>query len=197
MVNFEETEAEQEKLVETKTEEVWNVFQYSKGLLKGLQKQVNEINDEYLPVRIMAKTAMAKRLHNLCLSCRSVQKQYLIHLNSQKTCEEAFKNENEKCSSDEAGEGTGCNQSTMGVFVDGIDSCGGSNHTMDAEIVKIAKSIQEMSQLSWELADLVIEEGTILDRIDYHMEYLVHFMKPTVPCLIKAKQRSTLHCSIA
>lgn len=43
----------------------------------------------------------------------------------------------------------------------------------DQEIVAIAKSIEELSQIFKELAVLVIDQGTVLDRIDYNMEQVV------------------------
>merc|ERR1719502_1673248 len=43
----------------------------------------------------------------------------------------------------------------------------------DKEITAIAKSVSELAQLFRELSVLVIDQGTILDRIDYNMEEVV------------------------
>ena len=43
----------------------------------------------------------------------------------------------------------------------------------DVEITKIAKSIEELAEIFKELAVLVIDQGTILDRIDFNMESAV------------------------
>lgn len=43
----------------------------------------------------------------------------------------------------------------------------------DQEIQKIATSITELATIFKELAVLVIDQGTILDRIDYNMEQVV------------------------
>lgn len=67
----------------------------------------------------------------------------------------------------------------------------------DVEIQQIAKSIEELSQIFKELAVLVIDQGTILDRIDFNMEQVVGrspstfrhsiFLIPSQSWLIDAK----------
>ena len=47
----------------------------------------------------------------------------------------------------------------------------------DAEIMRIASSIEELSTIFKELAVLVIDQGTVLDRIDYNMEQVVERTK--------------------
>ena len=43
----------------------------------------------------------------------------------------------------------------------------------DAEITRIAQSIEELASIFKELAVLVIDQGTLLDRVDYNMEEVV------------------------
>jgi t-SNARE complex subunit (syntaxin) len=43
----------------------------------------------------------------------------------------------------------------------------------EKEIIKVAQSINELAQLFKELNVLVLEQGTILDRIDYNIEQTV------------------------
>ena len=61
------------------------------------------------------------------------------------------------------------------------------------EITKIAQSINELNSVFKELANLVVEQGTILDRIDYNMENVVHDTKEANKELVKAEeaQKST------
>ena len=57
----------------------------------------------------------------------------------------------------------------------------------DEEITRIATSINELAQIFKELAVLVIDQGTILDRIDYNMESAVEHAKEGIKELKKAE----------
>ena len=63
----------------------------------------------------------------------------------------------------------------------------------DQEIRKIAESIQELSGIFKELAVLVIDQGTILDRIDYNCEQVEITVDEGRKQLVKAEthQKST------
>ena len=56
----------------------------------------------------------------------------------------------------------------------------------DQEIAAIAKSIEELATIFKELSVLVIDQGTILDRIDYNMEIVVDKVEQGVVELEKA-----------
>lgn len=58
----------------------------------------------------------------------------------------------------------------------------------DEEITRIAKSIEELAAIFKELAVLVIDQGTILDRIDYNMETAVEHAKEGVKQLTAAEE---------
>ena len=58
----------------------------------------------------------------------------------------------------------------------------------DQEIRKIAESIQELSGIFKELAVLVIDQGTILDRIDYNIEQAADKVGMAVTELNKANE---------
>lgn len=66
----------------------------------------------------------------------------------------------------------------------------------NAEIVKIAKSIEELAQIFRELAVLVIDQGTILDRIDYNMENAVEHAKEGMKQLEQAEDHQKSSMSV-
>ena len=60
--------------------------------------------------------------------------------------------------------------------------------TRDHEINTLVSSIEELSQIFKELAVLVIDQGTILDRIDYNMEQVVEKVEDGVVELERAEE---------
>merc|ERR1712006_77327 len=73
-------------------------------------------------------------------------------------------------------------------------------HDRYQEIEAIAKSVTELAQIFRELSVLVIDSGTILDRIDYNMELVVENFEAAEVELEKAekyKKRSPATCCIS
>lgn len=50
----------------------------------------------------------------------------------------------------------------------------------DREIDQIAKSIAELAELFQDLSSLVIDQGTMLDRIDFNIEHMGQDMNAAV-----------------
>lgn len=53
---------------------------------------------------------------------------------------------------------------------------------------RIAKSAQELAQIFKDLNQLVIEQGTIVDRIDYNMDQAVTKVKEGLQQVVKAEE---------
>jgi len=70
----------------------------------------------------------------------------------------------------------------------------------EREIIRIAQSVNQVAQLFTELNMLVIEQGTVLDRIDYNIEQSLTKIKKGVVDLEDAEKESkkalTLKCII-
>lgn len=59
----------------------------------------------------------------------------------------------------------------------------------EREIIEIAKSIHTIAEIFRELQSLVIDQGTLLDRIDYNIEQMNVSVKSAVRELDKVKKR--------
>jgi syntaxin 16 len=132
--------------------------------------------------------SLAKKLQELSVQFRQSQRKYLAEVQAQKS-------------------GRLGPDSKFGIDLDeggGLGNRGGSYFTTqqlavvddltlavqsrDQEIVKIAQSIEELGTIFKELAVLVIDQGTILDRIDYNMESVVENTKTGIKQLEKAEK---------
>jgi syntaxin 16 len=69
-----------------------------------------------------------------------------------------------------------------------VDDLTAAVQSRDHEIVAIAQSIEELATIFKELAVLVIDQGTIFDRIDYNMEAVVEHTKTGIKQLEKAEK---------
>jgi syntaxin 16 len=69
-----------------------------------------------------------------------------------------------------------------------VDDLTEAVQSRDQEISQIAQSIEELGSIFKELAVLVIDQGTILDRIDYNMEAVVEHTKTGIQQLERAER---------
>merc|ERR1711920_1118541 len=80
----------------------------------------------------------------------------------------------------------------MGGFSDGqlveLEQMAGVSTQRNSEICKIANSITDLHTIFKELAVLVIDQGSILDRIDYNIEQVVEQSKDANIQLAKAEK---------
>lgn len=128
--------------------------------------------------------SLAKQLQELSVQFRQSQRKYLVEVQAQKSGglvpDSKFGID---LTTDSAG---GEFFTTQQLAV--VDDLTEAVQSRDKEIVKIAQSIEELGQIFKELAVLVIDQGTILDRIDYNMEAVVEHTKTGIKQLEKAER---------
>ena len=131
---------------------------------------------------------MAKRLQEQSVTFRQSQRKYLAEVQAQKSG--GMVAGDSKFGIDFNGtttsEGGGDFFTTQQMAV--VDDLTEAVQSRDQEIVKIAQSIEELGAIFKELAVLVIDQGTILDRIDYNMEAVVEHTKTGIQQLERAEK---------
>jgi len=201
MVNFETDETQQEREIDHKTREITEVFHHAEGLLKRFGKQSDDPNipTAERTVRKNMQMSIAKKLQGLSMSFRNTQKTYMNRLKDQKeggAGGELHKILDEptskKSNASQEFIDTGFSQSQLQELEETEDLV----NERDGEIVKIAKSIEELAAIFKELAVLVIDQGTILDRIDYNMESAVDQAKEGIKQLEKAEEHQKNSMSV-
>lgn len=202
MVNFEVDEVQQEREIDFKTHEITEIFHHAESILKRFGRDTEDPSTPAAErtVRKNMQMSIARKLQGLSMSFRGSQKQYLTRLQAQKagSGDQTFDflaENNKKAGAgyyDEVDGDTGFTNAQLQILEDTEDLV----NQRDEEITKIAKSIEELAQIFKELAVLVIDQGTILDRIDYNMEHAVEHAKEGVKQLEKAEEHQKKNLAI-
>ena len=167
---------------------ITELFKRAEGSLKRIfSASMVPKDDRDAQVRRNIQRALATQLQNLSFDFRKQQKKYLRKIQDKKneTAGAGFfvPDENDIKEEQRSRHG-GFNDRQIEMLQDtqqGLDE-------RDQEIMNIAKSISDLSQIFKELAVLVIDQGTILDRIDYNMEQVVENTQEGMVHLEKAEQ---------
>jgi syntaxin 16 len=128
-------------------------------------------NDADLKIRKQVQIALAGKLQRLSTQFRKKHKHYLQKVQERKRKTDDL-DDSWKFAADDDDDDDG-GQSWSEQQMQEIDLMGEMIDERDKEIQKIVTAISELSAIFRELSVLVIDSGTILDRIDYNMEHVV------------------------
>lgn len=193
LVRFDQgSESSQEREIEAVTNQIRGLFKQGEAKLRRIANAGNvggpvSAGDE--KVRGNIQSQLAKQLQQLTMSLSKSQKEYKARVEAQKGG--AGDLDGLLGPDPEAGLKTSF---TVEGFTDEevvmLELAETNVEERDQEIAKIAQSINELSTIFKELAVLVIDQGTILDRIDYNMENVVEQTQRGVKELQKAEKYS-------
>lgn len=181
----EENEADLDRNIDNTSRAMTKKFKEAEDKLRDIGRIDSKISDSEATIRKNVQRKLATRLQTISLDFRKSQKDYMMKLQSLKGGDSIFGNDSSMNSSA---------NSTSSAFLmsqeEEQESLSKKIQHRDQEITKIAKSVQELAVIFKELAALVIEQGTILDRIDYNMDMVVDRTERGVKELEKAEQYS-------
>lgn len=162
-VNFKEGEiAKQENDIVILTHSITGKLQKCESDIRriSLVRDATRLNAQERTVRLNSMRLLAQHIQLQNKNFRHVQKDFLKALNNQQSLNRTFR-------SAEAEDGMDESHLHGGLQLDEINLC---SNEREKEIIRVAKSVHELSVLSSELNVLVIGHGTVLDRIDYNLE---------------------------
>jgi len=176
--------------IERLTQEITNQFRTAERYLKKVGIATNRAGGEEATIGANVQRSLAKQLQELSVEFRQDQRRYLADVQAQKSggvssTDDKFGinvQDKQRLSEDDIDDFMTVQQVSM------VDDLSEIVQGRDQEIAKIAQSIEELGTIFKELAVLVIDQGTILDRIDYNMEAVVEHTKTGISQLERAEK---------
>ena len=165
-VTFDIDEAKKDKA------EINKVVKIITKLLKKCENSVKtiasidiyNITQQEKTIRLNVMRGIGVELQTLSKRFRTAQKDYMDKLRSQQAINNEFFNDKSNLNN---ALDRGLNQNEVQQLEEELDK---TVNEREKEIIRIAQSINELSTVFKELSVLVIEQGSVLDRIDYNIE---------------------------
>lgn len=181
--------AEQEREIEILTEEITRLLKQCERNIKKIAVVGNngKLSDQDRTVRLNVMRALAIDIQNHSKTFRNSQKSFLQKLREQESSGSQFgfdTHSGRVIDDDALDQGLSADQQSA------LDELNVNASEREQEIIKVAQSINELATLFKELNVLVIEQGTILDRIDYNVEQARAKVEAGNAELVKADEHS-------
>ena len=176
-------EAKLESEIDIITGQITGLFRKTERNLKRIFSTNLQQGTHDDTIRKNIQSSMAKQLQDFSFEFRGMQKSYMNKLKEKKQGAAGggfFPQDQDGASAKPVD--TGFNN----VQLEMLRNYEKDVNQRDQEISAIAKSIEELATIFKELSVLVIDQGTVLDRIDYNMEQVVDKVESGVDELEKA-----------
>ncbi|KAK9086342.1 hypothetical protein Syun_028736 [Stephania yunnanensis] len=177
---------EDQRLIEVLTSEITDLLKRSE---KRLQKLSASGPSEDSNVRKNVQRSLATDLQNLSVELRRKQSTYLKRLQQQKEGPDGVDLE------------MNMNENRSKMEIDDFSDMGFNEHQMsrlkkseaftaerEREISQVVESVNELAQIMKDLSVLVIDQGTIVDRIDYNIQNVATSVEQGFKQLEKAER---------
>jgi len=157
-----------------------------------------DLSQEERNMRLNVMRGIGTKIRNVSAEFRKTQKDFLNRLKGQEMIgDQFFSGESEKeelLLEDALDAGLSADQLCQ------LEEMERESSEREKEIINVARSINDMANIFRELSVLVIEQGTVLDRIDYNIEQTLVSVKQGTQELEKAneisKKSKTIKCII-
>lgn len=169
--------------IERLTSDITDKFRQAERLLLKVGAATRRTGGEEATIGSNVQRSLAKKIQELSVEFRQKQRKYLSDVQAQKSGALAETESKFGIDLNETEREYGFDETQLAM----VDDLNDAVQSRDKEIVQIAKSIEELGTIFKELAVLVIDQGTILDRIDYNMEAVVEHTQEGISQLERAE----------
>uniref|UniRef100_A0A8C4Q2F5 Syntaxin 16 n=1 Tax=Eptatretus burgeri TaxID=7764 RepID=A0A8C4Q2F5_EPTBU len=157
----------EEHTIEISTQEITQMFHRCQRAVQGLQRQGGGrgMNDQVLANVV---SSLAQSLQELSITFRHAQSTYLHRMKSREERSEGFFEMGgllEQAELDDLYDKCFSEQQLLMVEQNSLLVT-----EREREIRQVVQSIYELNEIFRDLADMIVEQGTVLDRIDFNME---------------------------
>jgi len=174
--------------VEVATQQITSLFRSCEKSLQECGTAQNRSGNHSMQMTIqenMQKT-LALDLQKLSLEFRKQQKTYLMRLRERDGRNSAAANALGLLDDEQNYDRMDSSLSELQNMV--VDTSAAMIQERDREVVKIVASIHDLGQIMKDLSTLVIEQGTVLDRIDYNLQQTSSIVEQGVSQLKRAEK---------
>jgi len=180
---FKDDESRGDQEIQQLSGQISNLFRECEGKIREIQTKGSELgitNKDY-GLRQNVQRSLATQIQQLSQQFRKYQKSYMEELQKR---DKGTWNDND-LDLEHQPPPSGLSPEELLAYEEQVNV-----HQRSEEITKIAKSINELHTVFKEMSVLVIDQGTILDRIDYNVEQVVHHTVEANVQLVKAREKA-------
>ncbi|XP_062853651.1 syntaxin-16 [Trichomycterus rosablanca] len=176
--------SEEEHAIEISTQEITQMFHRSQRAVLGLQSRSGHCTEQEEKLLRNVVSSLAQKLQELSTNFRYVQSSYLKRM---KNREERSKHFFGPLMDEDEGIAlydTGFTEDQLAL----VDRNTVMVEEREREIRQIVQSISDLNEIFQDLAGMVVEQGTVLDRIDFNVEQACVKTEDGLKQLQKAEQ---------
>ncbi|RKP14806.1 t-SNARE [Piptocephalis cylindrospora] len=181
LAGLEDDSPDQERAIEQLTTSITQDIRKAQGMVKRVGDASSAAGGDQAAEGVLAKnvsSAMAAKVQEVSATLRNRQSTYLDQLRGRESrtkeflVDDVFKDDPSSAvsdSQDDSLSGKGGGLLTQ-EDIQGMEDMDSVIRARDSEISAISRSVAELADIFHELSSLVIDQGTLLDRIDYNIE---------------------------
>lgn len=188
---FDDVGGAEDHVVEVVTNEITRLFKRCEGRLRRLGERAGDgaggDAEERRVVRNV-QTKLATEAHRLSVVFRKTQKEYLQRLQQQEGrgpggagVDDIFSSASDANAASDGDPGFSSQQMRR------VDRVEAHSYERDREVVHILQSVNDLAGVMKDLSVLIIDQGTVLDRIDYNCEMVATTVEEGRKQLAKAE----------